>query len=466
MNFKKYNQGQSTLLPTNLKDHLGDSHEAVILNEFIDDLDTTGLINSYTNQHGGATAYNPVMLLKLLIYAYSNSTFSSRKISQKLKQDIAFMYLAGNSQPDFRTINNFRLRKGEYIEDIFVQLVTWSKEMGYAKFETCSLDGTKIEANASKNANIKEEELRKKIKDLLKQSEDIDALEDELYGEDNEDDIDPELKTKEGREKRRKELENNKKRQEATLDKSNDNDNSNKSLCNTTDPNSKLLKMKKGYFANGYNVQHIVEDGIILANHIDNSSADTNALIPTLKKLISNPKKILADKGYASSKNYEYCQTNGIDAYIPPHTQQVDLSKYVYDKKNDTYTDKQGRVYIFKQNMKLKDGEKRKKGLTPKENRKSYKSILYHYFDKKTKKYIYLNVDVQWQKHCELQKKKLSSPKGKKLFKKRSWDVEGVFGNIKNNLKFTKFNLRGLKGVQIEWHLICISHNLKKIMNT
>ena len=466
MNFKTYNQGQSTLLPTNFRDHLGDSHEAVILNEFIDTLDTTKLLNSYKNQRGGSSAYNPIMLLKLFIYAYSNQTFSSRKIAQKLSQDIAFMYLAGNTQPDFRTINNFRLHKGEFIEDIFLQLVLWAKDMGYAKFDTCSLDGTKIEANASKGANVNEDELRRRIKDLLQQGADIDAIEDEMYGEDNEDDIDPQLKTKEGRDKRRKEIEERKKKQQAALDEVKDSKSSSTKTVkrNTTDPQSRLMKMKKGNFANAYNVQNIVEDGIILAVSVDSSSSDIKTLIPTLKLLPHKPKILLADTGYASSQNYEYCNEESINAFIPPY-QQLDLSKYTYNTKDDTYTDSKGRVYIFKQNMKLRPGKKRIKGATPLENRKLYRSVLYYNIDSSGKA-SYLNIDIDWQNHCSNQKQKLSTPYGKKVYSKRSWDVEGVFGNIKRNLNFTKFNLRGTKGVTTEWNLICIAHNIRKLITT
>lgn len=462
MNFKTYNQGQSTLLPTNLRDHLGDSHEAVILNEFIDTLDTTKLLNSYKNQRGGSSAYNPIMLLKLFIYAYSNQTFSSRKIAQKLSQDIAFMYLAGNTQPDFRTVNNFRLHKGKFIEDFFLQLVLWAKDMGYAKFDTCSLDGTKIEANASKGANVNEDELRRRIKDLLQQGADIDAIEDEMYGEDNEDDIDPQLKTKEGRDKRRKEIEERKKKQQAALNEIKD---SKQSKRNTTDPNSRLMKMKKGNFANGYNIQHVVEEGVILGVYIDNSGADLKTLVPTIKLLPQKPKKLLADKGYSSSNNYEYCERNGIDSYIPTQLQQVDLSKYIYNNTNDTYTDSKGRIFKFKQNMKLRSGKKRVKGATPLENRSLYRSILYYSMDKDGKA-TYLNVDAEWQRHRAIQKEKLSTHYGKNLYKQRSWDVEGVFGNIKRNLNFTKFNLRGLQGVTTEWNLIAISHNIRKLITT
>lgn len=198
MTFKQYNQKQSYLLPPSYSDFLGESHRAVILSEFINELDTTRLVESYCNQNGGSSAYHPVMLLKILIYSYSNSVFSSRKIAVKLKEDIAFMYLSGNNSPDFRTISRFRQGKAEFIENIFSQIVVKAKDMGFVSFGSCSLDGTKIYASASTDKNYDESQLKNKIHGLIQQAEDIDAIEDELYG-DNEDDIDPDLKTKMGR---------------------------------------------------------------------------------------------------------------------------------------------------------------------------------------------------------------------------------------------------------------------------
>lgn len=471
MTFKPYNQTQSSLLPPNFKMFLGESHRAIILNEFIDELDTTNLLESYNNQSGGSSAYHPVMLLKILIYSYSNATFSSRKISKKLKEDLAFMFLAGNNTPDFRTISRFRNEKGDFIESIFSKIVNKSKEMGFVSFGTCSLDGTKIYANASKSRNYNQAQLEDKIRSLIQQAEDIDALEDELYGEDNEDDIDPDLKTKEGREKRRRQLKQEENKIKEALNQISKTKKSNPNpKRNTTEPDSRLMKMKKGDFANGYNVQNITENGIILTNYINNSSADQSTLVPTLKKLIDDykyiPKRLLADKGYSTTNNYSFCEDNNINAYIPIYRESIDITKYSYDKKNNTYTDQNGHIFSFKQHMKIKS--KFSKRGRPKKTSNSqihnlYKCTVYEYINDKTGKKKYISVDMDWIKHCQKQKKKLSTPHGKKLYKQRSHDVEGVFANIKQNFKFTHFNLRGFRGVKTEWNLISIAHNIQKL---
>ena len=472
MQFKNYSPNQGQLLPSNYGDFLGESHEAVILSEFIDELDTTDLVNSYDNLHGGSSAYHPVMLLKVLVYAYSTATFSSRNIAKTLKENLAFMYLSGNNTPEFRTIARFRSDKAEFLPNIFSQIVKKAHELELIAFENCSLDGTKIYANASTSSNYDKSQLEENIKDMIQKAADIDAMEDKLYGEDNEDDIDPQLKTKEGRKKRKEQIQKQK-------DKANDALNqisyskgaSSNPKRNTTDPDSRLMKMKKGDFANGYNLQNITENGFILSNYIDNSSADQKTLIPTLKKLIKehqSPKNLLADKGYSTIKNYSYCEETNIDAYIPHTNISCDLNNYTYNKKDDTYTDNQGHVFAFKQHSKRIDGSK-KKGRSNKssdihQEHAKYENTVYMNENILTGKKSYMQVNPKWNSQCEKQRKKLSTKSGKALYKLRMHDVEGVFGNIKRNLKFTYFRLRGFNGVETEWNLIGIAHNTRKLL--
>lgn len=464
MTFKKYNQNQSFLLPPSYSDFLGESHEAIILNEFINELDTIRLEESYSNKNGGRSAYHPVMLLKLLIYGYMSGVFSSRKIAEKLKQDLAFMYLAGNNTPDFRTISRFRKEKGKYLEDIFTKVVSKASSLGFVSFGTCSLDGTKLYANASKENNYTVSRLKEKIRGYIKQAEDIDEMEDKLYG-DNEDDLDSDLKTKAGRKKRKKELKERQKRVQIKLDKIATTDENNK--INTTDPDSKHMKMKHHDYANGYNVQAIVENGVILSSSIFNSSADQRTFIDTVKKLQKTqqtPEKILADRGYSSVDNYSFCEKNNIDAYIPIHLSKVDISAYEYDKKTNTYKDNQGRKYHFKQFMrKIDQDTKPNRNDSFKVKQKYYKTALYEYVNEKTKEKKYLSISKNWQDHVKKQRKKFSTVKGKQIYRQRMYDVEGVFGNIKKNLKFTSFNLRGFRGVNTEWTLIALAHNIKKL---
>src|SRR3989339_1254870 len=162
MNFKECNRSQSLLLPPSYEVFLGESHEAVVLAEFIDTLNLGSLEAGYGNAHGGRSAYHPVMLLTVLIYGYMNGTLSSRNIARCLRQDLAFMYLAGNNTPDFRTLARFRKDKGDCLEAAFKEVVTKARELGLVSFGTVSLDGTKIYANANKKRTRREMRLRRK----------------------------------------------------------------------------------------------------------------------------------------------------------------------------------------------------------------------------------------------------------------------------------------------------------------
>ncbi|MDP2159005.1 MAG: IS1182 family transposase [Flavobacterium sp.] len=462
MQFKPYQPNQAFLLPPSYTQFLGESHQAVILQELIQSISAKKLLKSYRNQHGGSSAYHPVMLLTILVYGYMNGIFSSRKMAKLLRQDLAFMYLAGNLTPDFRTISLFRKQKGIYIENIFKNIVNKAQQLGLISFNVCSLDGTKIYANANKQKNTTQEDLEARIRKIMDEAESIDKLEDELYG-DEEDAQDPELKTKAGRLKRQQELEKKLKKEKKHLKKLVSlNSESNKIRTNLTDSDSKLMQMKHKDYANGYNVQIITENGVILSNTIFNNSADQATLIPSmdeLRKNYPNPKVLLADKGYSTADNYAYCEQNGIDAYIPIYNKQVDIKDYVYDEKKDTYTNKMGQVYVFKQHMnKIKEQEQKK------HERSNYKQTIYQYLDKTTNKKSYLSVNLVWQDHLQKQEEKFSTSKGKQLYKQRMHDVEGVFANIKKNLGFTSFNLRGFTGVKAEWTLISLAHNLKKVM--
>jgi len=144
--FKQDNQ--FNLIPQDYRSFLWEWHEVIIFEEIINDLDLTELVNSYSNFSRWTSVYHPRMLLKVLFYWYINQTFSSRKLAKKLKSDLAFMYLAWNNQPNFRTINGFRKNKGEMLEWIFVQIVLKAKELWLISFWTVSLDWTKIYAHS------------------------------------------------------------------------------------------------------------------------------------------------------------------------------------------------------------------------------------------------------------------------------------------------------------------------------
>lgn len=470
--FQKYSQDQNFLLPPSFQDFLWEEHEAVILSEIIDVLDHSELLSSYATykEVKGRPAYHPVMMLKILFYAYMNQTFSSRNIAKKCKSDIAFMYLSGNQQPNFRSINRFRKERGKLLEGFFIQIVLQAHALWLITFWTVSLDGTKIYANASKQHCYDRERIEKQMKLLFDQAEEIDALEDAEFWEENLDHLPEELRTKEGREKKRKEIaekekkiQEKKQRLEKEIQKKQEQWISQKRI-NFTDSDARLIQMKRKDWGVGYSPQILTEKRFILSARVPNTAEDSGELIPSLEKLYAQfkifPKEQLADKGYASEANYEYLEKRKIFSYIP-HQEKFKLKEYIYNEEENSYRDKSWNLYIFKQNV-WKKQEWRKRG-RPKKWEQIQEIIATNYFCEKLNKYLYVNRN--WHELCERNDERLYSKQWKEIYKNRSGCVENIFGNIKWNLWFERFRLRGFQWVKIEWNLITLAHNLKKLIS-
>jgi len=191
--YRDYNPEQTFLLPPSPSDWLPEEHLAYFI---ADTLDLRGFHKRYERDGRHNRPYHPAMLLKVLVYAYTTGIFSSRKIARKIDEDVALRVLAAGNRPDFRTINRFR---GEHLKEfnqLFIEIVRLAKRSGLLKLGTVALDGTKVNANASKHKamsykRMQEDEVRllAEIAELIEHAERIDAAEDEQYGETRGDEI-------------------------------------------------------------------------------------------------------------------------------------------------------------------------------------------------------------------------------------------------------------------------------------
>jgi len=187
--YKPYNQYQPMLIPLNLEEMVPVDHLVRRVDEIINRIDTSALDEQY--QGGGTSAYHPVMLLKVILYAYSQRIYSSRRIAKAMRENIHFLWLSRMNQPDFRTVNRFRsviLRKT--IEGLFTQLVEELLNMGLVDLEQYFVDGTKMEANANKYSFVWKKstenykvKLQENVKTLLDEVETVQEWEDGVYGE-------------------------------------------------------------------------------------------------------------------------------------------------------------------------------------------------------------------------------------------------------------------------------------------
>lgn len=187
--FKPYVQNQPMLLPPSLDELVPKDHLVRVVNAAVERMNIDPLLERYKG--GGTSSYHPKMMLKVLIYAYSQRIYSSRQIAKALRENVHFMWLSGQNQPDFRTINRFRssTMKG-LIDKVFTTVLELLIDAGQVKLENYFLDGTKVEANANRYTFVwakttahNKAKLQEKIKLLLEQIERVNEAENVEYGD-------------------------------------------------------------------------------------------------------------------------------------------------------------------------------------------------------------------------------------------------------------------------------------------
>ena len=175
--FKSYNQNDNLLFPPCLGDFIAENDPVRVLNTIVDNLDISRIESSY--EGGGASCYNPRMLVKVVFYAYLQNVYSGRKMEQLLKRDVNFMWLSGMQRPHFNTINLFRKnRLADVVDDIFTQVVQMLVDGKFVSLEVQYVDGTKIEASANKYTFVwkkatktNQGKLDRKVRAILEEAE-------------------------------------------------------------------------------------------------------------------------------------------------------------------------------------------------------------------------------------------------------------------------------------------------------
>ena len=208
--YRPYVPEQDLLLPPSLREWLPEDHLAFFVSDLIDQLDLSAITSVYEEEDRGYPPYHPVMLTKVLVYAYCVGVFSSRRIQRRLLEDVAFRVLAAGNEPDFRTIADFRKRHLAALRGFFEQVLRLARELGAPRVGRVALDSSKIQANASKHKAMsygrlreKQRQLREEVHELLAQAEATDAAEDAEFGADQRgDELPAELQRRESRLKR------------------------------------------------------------------------------------------------------------------------------------------------------------------------------------------------------------------------------------------------------------------------
>jgi transposase len=205
--YRPYLPNQDFLLPPSLRDWLPEDHLVYFVSDLVDELDLSAITTVYEDEDRGFPPYHPVMLTKVLVYAYCIGIFSSRRIQRRLAEDVGFRVLAAGNQPDFRTIADFRKRHLTALRGFFEQVLRLAREMGAPHLGRVALDGSKVKANASKHKAMSykrmgetQRQLRAEVAQLLAQAEAADTAEDAQFGTSRgRDDLPAELHRRESR---------------------------------------------------------------------------------------------------------------------------------------------------------------------------------------------------------------------------------------------------------------------------
>ena len=187
---------QSFLMPSDVRDWLPENHLAWFVLAAVEEMDLYPFYAAYRVDGRSRPAYEPAMMVALLLYAYARGIRSSRVIERACEEDVAFRVLAAQQRPDHATLARFVERHQEAIAGLFGEVLTLCARSGLAKVGVIAVDGTKLQANASRNENLDYEQLAREI---LEEAKAVDAAEDELYGEARGDELPPEFGTAQGR---------------------------------------------------------------------------------------------------------------------------------------------------------------------------------------------------------------------------------------------------------------------------
>ncbi len=510
LTFKTYNPNQVFLLPPSFDELIPGGHMVRVVSQTIEQLNIDPLLKAYKG--GGASIFHPKMMIKVLVYAYLNGIYPSRKIAKELREDINFMWLSGMNRPDFRTINLFRSsRLKPVIDKVFGSMVIFCQEQGYIKLENYFIDGTKMEADASKNSYVWAKNVKRykanaeeKIRELLRHIEQINDTENLQYGDKDLEELgqNNELSSEKIKEQVKKindQLSDKKKEEGLSKTdekvaravkkiekehlpkleqyKQQEKNLSGRNSYSKTDVDATFHRLKNGLLRPSYNMLLGCENQFIINYSIHQNPGESGLFVEHFKKLADQigvlPENVIGDSTFGTEENYSYLEQEVIGNYLKYNTFHFEQTKtykenpfskdkFVYTQSSDTYICPGNKTLHFKEIRETKT-----------DNGYIGHVRIYECEDcqgcpfadqcKKAKGNRTLQINLKLNQYRAQALENLTSPKGVKLRKQRNIEPESVFGDIKWNLHYNRLKLRGKEKVNIEIGLISIAHNVKKI---
>lgn len=516
--YKPYHQDIAVQIPIRLETVIKNNVLVQVVNEVVDRIDLRELSVYYTGK--GCPPYHPLMMIKVWVYGFCNKIYTTRPLARKIREDLCFMWLAGGQQPNFKTLSEFRgNRMKGMIEGIFKEVLYYLLEKGYIDLKDLYVDGSKWAANAGKykitwrkNTERYKGWVEERIEGLLQQISELQRAEDAEYGLSDlkccgeqealtlrlnsselgqtivqvNDLVQQQAGKKEARKMKSLANQLNKERDKLKKYEKQEELLGNRNSFSSTDPDATGMRMKDDTLRPGYNPQITTSNQFIVNASIHQNASDSVTFPSHVAKMEERVAEKMGadwqpdwttDAGYGSEENYELLADKQMGAYLKYpsfHAEQSGkIKERLYHKYNWQYEEK-GDYFVCPQGVKLPFLEYRELV-----NKNGYQQQLKVYesegcqgcpvfeacrgqkASKTTNRRIQVNENLE--AHRAKAKELLQSEAGKEKRSKRGTEVETPFGDIKFNMGHERFILRGLEKVNIEFLLLSIAHNLRKV---
>lgn len=496
--FKNYNYKQTIMVPVCLEDQITEGTLEFVIHYLLEhEFDLSIFDERFKNDDTGCPAYDPKILLKIILFGYSRGIVHSRSLERACRENITFMALACGQAPDHTTISRFVSSMHNYIQPLFRTILVVCEKENLLGGTTFAIDGCKLPGNASKHWSGTVDELKHKaakldakIQSLLKRHQMLDESAD---AEDTSDDK-ANLEIRISRLQRR--LESVRQWTESAEPKIGQSGKEVKS--NITDNDSAKMLTSHGTIQ-GYNAQALADEKhqIILYGEAMGQGQDFGHLEPVVTGAVEHVKelgytddyfadtKILGDSNYHSDTNLQFAKRHKIDAYIPdPRFRQRDprfadqgkykppkprkkftIDDYEYDEPTDSFTCPNGqhlkligRTALYKGNI-----YKRYRGPNGSCDDCPLKAKCMN-SPTNRRKYLSVKVGTDPRNLSKEMIDKIDSDAGREIYQQRIGIIEPVFGNIRSVKRLDRFTMRGKAKVNAQWNLYCMVHNIEKIM--
>ena len=507
LHFLSYNPKEIVLFPQRIDKDISENDPVRIVDGIVDRLKLENFRKLYRER--GRSPYHPRMMLKVVLYGYMNNIYSCRKLESALKRDIHFIWLAGYNQPDFNTINRFRNRVKDEINEVFTQLVVMLAEKGFISLDVEYVDGTKMESKANKYTFVwrksterNREKLINKIKVLLEQVDEAIAQDNSDEGQglgfttddlrDMADKLNAGLEAKpkprndEEKEEHRK-MKHTVKELREHADKLDEYDKKlailgERNSYSKTDHDATFMRMKEDAMMNGqtkpgYNLQIGTENQFITDFGLFQTPGDPFTMIPFLKSFRSRydkfPMTEVADSGYGSEENYRFMDEAGIEAYVKYNRFHIEQRMHYepdpfsqqalyYNKKEDYYVCPMGQHLTRIGTGRQKTGSGYVAELARYRARRCDGCPLRcRCFKGKGNRTIEVNHRlVKYRKQAA---ERLTSEEGIKYRGRRCIEPEAVFGQMKYDMGYKRFRHFGIDKVNMDFAFFAVAFNIKKM---